>query len=189
MTFILPGEAHGRRNLEGYSPRGRKESDTTERLHFHFHLINLRKFPSIPNFLRDFIINRSSTDTIMWFFWPIDMVYYTDWFSNIEPPLHPTLAWINPTWLWCLSILWHCLSLGFEWKLTFSSPVATAEFSKERWLCGQRRAKRSYSTFKVRRGGCEEISLVQGKEQWLCFAGAAMKRYPTSKVRETQVRR
>ena len=29
-----------------------------------------------------------------------------------------------------LSILWHCLSLGLEWKRTFSSPVATAEFSK-----------------------------------------------------------
>ena len=29
-----------------------------------------------------------------------------------------------------LSIVWHCLSLGLEWKLTFSSPVATAEFSK-----------------------------------------------------------
>ena len=29
-----------------------------------------------------------------------------------------------------LSILWHCLSLGLEWKLTFSSPVATGEFSK-----------------------------------------------------------
>ena len=29
-----------------------------------------------------------------------------------------------------LSILWHCLSLGLEWKLTFSSPVGTAEFSK-----------------------------------------------------------
>ena len=28
-----------------------------------------------------------------------------------------------------LSILWHCLSLGLEWKLIFSSPVATAEFS------------------------------------------------------------
>ena len=28
-----------------------------------------------------------------------------------------------------LSILWRCLSLGLEWKLTFSSPVATAEFS------------------------------------------------------------
>ena len=29
-----------------------------------------------------------------------------------------------------LNILWYCLSLVSEWKLTFSSPVATAEFSK-----------------------------------------------------------
>ena len=55
-------------------------------------------------------------------------------------------------------------------------------------LCGCRRAQRSYSMFKVRRGGCEEIPLVQGKEQRLHFAGAAVKRYPTSEVRETQVR-
>ena len=60
--------------------------------------------------------------------------------------------------------------------------------SKERWLHGCRRAERSYSTFKVRRGGTEEIPLVQGKEQRLCFAGTALKRYPMSKVRETQVR-
>ena len=31
---FLPGESHGWRSLVGYSPRGRKESDTTERLHF-----------------------------------------------------------------------------------------------------------------------------------------------------------
>ena len=29
-----------------------------------------------------------------------------------------------------LSIPWHCPSLGFERKLTFSSPVATDDFSK-----------------------------------------------------------
>ena len=29
-----------------------------------------------------------------------------------------------------LNILWHWLSWGLEWKLPFSSPVATAEFSK-----------------------------------------------------------
>ena len=48
--------------------------------------------------------------------------------------------------------------------------------SKEWWLFRCRRAQRSYSMFKVRRG-----DLVQGKEQWLSFAGSAMKRYPTSK--------
>ena len=31
---FLPGESQGRRSLVGYSPWGRKESDTTERLHF-----------------------------------------------------------------------------------------------------------------------------------------------------------
>ena len=30
-------KSHGRRSLVGYSPWGRKEWDTTERLHFHFH--------------------------------------------------------------------------------------------------------------------------------------------------------
>ena len=29
-----------------------------------------------------------------------------------------------------LNILWHCPSLGLKWKLTFSSPVAIAEFSR-----------------------------------------------------------
>ena len=34
---------------------------------------------------------------------------------------------------------------------------------------------------KVRKGGSEEIPLIQGKEQRLCFAGAAVKRYPQDK--------
>ena len=35
---LLPGKSHGWRSLVGYSPWGRYESDTTERLHFHFSL-------------------------------------------------------------------------------------------------------------------------------------------------------
>ena len=35
---LLPGESHGWRRLVGCSPWGRKESDTTERLHSHFSL-------------------------------------------------------------------------------------------------------------------------------------------------------
>ena len=61
--------------------------------------------------------------------------------------------------------------------------------SKKWWLRGRRRAERSYATFKVRRGGPEEIPLVQRKKQPLRFAGEAVKRYPMPKVRETQVRR
>ena len=33
---FLPGKPHGWRSLVGCSPWSRKESDTTERLHFHF---------------------------------------------------------------------------------------------------------------------------------------------------------
>ena len=32
---LLPGKSHGWRSLVGYSPWGRKASNTTERLHFH----------------------------------------------------------------------------------------------------------------------------------------------------------
>ena len=69
-----------------------------------------------------------------------------------------------------------------------SNKINSNPTSKERWLHGHRRAEMSYSTFKVRRGSCEEIPLLQGKEQRMRFAGGAVKRYPTSKVRETQVR-
>ena len=31
---FLPGKSHGQRSLAGCSPWGRKESDTTEQLHF-----------------------------------------------------------------------------------------------------------------------------------------------------------
>ena len=37
---FLPGESHGQRNLAGYSPKGRKESDTTKQLNTHIYLIS-----------------------------------------------------------------------------------------------------------------------------------------------------
>ena len=37
-AVLLPGKSHGQRSLVGCSPWGREESDTTERLHFHFSL-------------------------------------------------------------------------------------------------------------------------------------------------------
>ena len=36
---LLPGKSHRWRGLVGYSPWGCEESDTTERLHFHFHAL------------------------------------------------------------------------------------------------------------------------------------------------------
>ena len=48
---LLPGEPHGGRSLVGYSSWGRKESDTTERLHFtslHFSHLKL-SLPKLAN--------------------------------------------------------------------------------------------------------------------------------------------
>ena len=45
--------------------------------------------------------------------------------------------------------------------------------SKEQWLCRGRRADRSYSMFKVRRGGPEEIPHVQDKRNPSKTVGAA----------------
>ena len=40
---LLPGKSHGQRSLVGCSPWGREESDTTERLDFHFSLSCIRE--------------------------------------------------------------------------------------------------------------------------------------------------
>jgi len=41
--ILLAGKSHGWRSLVGCSPWGHKESDTTERLHFHFSFHALEK--------------------------------------------------------------------------------------------------------------------------------------------------
>ena len=40
---LLPGKSHGQRSLVYCNPWGREESDTTERLHFHFSLSCIRE--------------------------------------------------------------------------------------------------------------------------------------------------
>ena len=53
---LSPGKFHGQRSLVGYSPWGRQESDTTERLYFHFSShrmavnIILKRLTPIPGF-------------------------------------------------------------------------------------------------------------------------------------------
>ena len=52
----------------------------------------------------------------------------------LKPSLENFEHYFSIVWDECncavLNILWHCLSLELKWKQTFSSPVATAEFSK-----------------------------------------------------------
>ena len=42
---FLPGNSYGQQNLVGYRPWGRKELDTTERLHFHFSFLQQMFLP------------------------------------------------------------------------------------------------------------------------------------------------
>ena len=58
-----------------------------------------------------------------------------------------------------LSILWHFLSLGLEWKLTFSSPVATAEFSKFAGILSAALSQHHLSGF-----GIAQVEFYQGLE-------------------------
>ena len=48
-----------------------------------------------------------------------------------------------------LIVLWHCLSLGLEWKLTFSSSVASAEFSKFAGILSAALSQHHLSGFEV----------------------------------------
>ena len=52
---FFPREFHGQRSLVGYSPWGNKESDMTERQHFHFFMGNI-----IGNQIKGIFSNSSS---------------------------------------------------------------------------------------------------------------------------------
>ena len=86
--------------------------------------------------------------------------------SSLKPGWTSGSSWFMYYWsLWCvqlwscLNIFWHCLSLGLEWKMTFSSPVATAEFSK---FSGILSATLSHHHFSGQNTGVGSLSLFQG---------------------------
>ena len=63
---LLPRKSHGRRSLVGCSPWGRWESDTTERLHFHFYALE-KEMTATPVFLPGESQGRGSlVDCYLW---------------------------------------------------------------------------------------------------------------------------
>ena len=49
LQYFLPGKFHGQRSLVGYSPRGHKESDTSEQLtHTHIQLGHAESSYTVP---------------------------------------------------------------------------------------------------------------------------------------------
>ena len=83
-----PGESHGRRSLVGYSPRGCKESETTEQLNFHFSF-----FHSLVGFVRlvhfvilvelSTLLRYNFQLTKSWFFFKYKMPFVKCFFSAL----------------------------------------------------------------------------------------------------------
>ena len=67
-STLLPGKSCGGRSLVDYSPWGRKELDTTERLNFHFHI----RWPKYWSF--SFIISSSNEYSVL-------ISFRIDWFD------------------------------------------------------------------------------------------------------------
>ena len=127
-------------------------SQETGQVVWYYHLFkNFTQFVVIHTFIDFGIINKAEIDVFLelsCFF--DDPVEVGNLFSGSSAFSKSSLniskfsveAWLGEFWAllykhvrWVqlcssLSILWHCLSLGLKWKLTFSSPMATAEFSK-----------------------------------------------------------
>ena len=100
------------------------------------------------------IVNKAEADFFFWnsfvywwssWCWPFDL-WFLWLFKNQLEHLEVYGSCIDEAWLGeflallylrvrgvqlcsSLSILWHCLSLGLEWKLTFSSPKQILSFS------------------------------------------------------------
>ena len=73
-----------------------------------------------------------------------------------------------------LNILWHCLSLGWEWKRIFSSPVVTVEFSKFAGILSAALSQHHLLGFEIAQLGIPSPSLAL---QW-CFLRPAWLQTP-----------
>ena len=100
------------------------------------------------------------------------------WIADLGRP--PGEGNVNPLQYSCLEN-----SMENSWQATVHSICGQGagakksnSTSKERWLHGCRRAMRSYSMFKVRRGDREEIPLIQGKEQQVRFCWSSREEIP-----------
>ena len=78
---LFPGKPHGWRSLVGYSPWGRKESDTTERLHFTSFIEETILSPlcGIDTFIKHLVT--MNMWVYFWAFYSISLVYMSGFMS------------------------------------------------------------------------------------------------------------
>ena len=93
--ILLPGKSHGQSSLVGYSPWGHKESDMTERLHFHFQPNDpvIAPFVIYPKQLKTYVHTKCST----WIFTAGLSRIAKSW----KQPRCPIVdEWINKLWVY-----------------------------------------------------------------------------------------
>ena len=136
----MPGESHGWKSLVGYSPRGRKESDTTERLHFtSLRSLNLeaqcmkgwannqtdlwlsRLCPVLCRHLKCLVVSPSSYTNFTFIFWKpfcFRVAFNFFFFQNCTKPNQTTtrdsLIYFHPH----TKCSWFIQSLGFPWRVS-----------------------------------------------------------------------
>ena len=88
---LLPGKSHGQRILVGYSPWGRKELDTTERLHSHFHFLSPPKVFSLYLIQMEAWFGHLSPSGFTF------ILLKCPFNHPISPPFGPVLAHLAPT--------------------------------------------------------------------------------------------
>ena len=95
---LLPGKSHGWRSLVGCRPWGREESDTTERLHFHFIVMHWRrKWQPTPVFLPGESQGRQSlVGRHLWGRTELDTTEATEQQQPVQETLVPSLCRKDP---------------------------------------------------------------------------------------------
>ena len=133
----------------------RQISQEVGQVFWYFHLF--KNFPQfvVIHIIKGFgVVNKAEVDVFLELYaFSMSQRMFTIWSLVPLPLLNPACrfgsSWFTYCWslVWrilsiillacemstlcgSLSILWHCLSLRLEWKLTFSSPVVTDKFSK-----------------------------------------------------------
>ena len=103
---FLPGKSHGWKRLVGYSPQGRKHSDTTERLHFTFTIWATREAPSWSYLL--------FTECLLWAKEPVlnDIEMYI---CNLIPPSTLRSFIFLIYFNWRIITLNYCSGFAIHW--------------------------------------------------------------------------
>ena len=106
---LLPGKFHGWRSLVGYSPWGRKESDTTERLHFHFSFSCIGEGHGNP---LQYSCLENPRDRGAWWAAVSGVTESWTWLKRLSSSSSTILA--NSSWAPCQArwAIWSCLTIA-----------------------------------------------------------------------------